>query len=244
MAYTADHLFTNGWDLHFNYRYQYINFKGQTIYGNGFDGTSTTDVTRSLFSLSGSLLVFKDELVRAQLPATLHAFRSNTTATPEAVLQHLQDDQPGAVAVNLQIPSPMFPVFLLEGKDPRGAPARWIADPVTGTLQTANRSWVDWVHDLHYYLLLPKAWGMQANGVGALALLVLAASGLVLWWPGTRVWTRGLRVNMRAGWRRINYDLHSAIGFWTLRSSSGGRSPVSTSLGTGRLRRPSPSSLQ
>ncbi len=50
VAYTADHLFTDGWDLHSNYRYQYINFKGQTIYGNGFDGTSTTNVARSLFA--------------------------------------------------------------------------------------------------------------------------------------------------------------------------------------------------
>ncbi len=169
-----------------------------------------------IISLSGSLLVFKDELVRAQLPSTLHAFKNNATATPEAVLEHLQNKRPGAIAGSLQMPSPVFPAFLLEGKDARGAPARWIADPATGTVQPADRSWVDWVHDLHYYLLLPEAWGMQANGVGALALLVLATSGLVLWWPGVRVWTRGLRVTLRASWRRINYDLHSAIGFWTL----------------------------
>ncbi len=49
-AYTADHLFVDGWDLHSNYRYQYINFKGQTVYGNGFDGASTMNVTRSLFA--------------------------------------------------------------------------------------------------------------------------------------------------------------------------------------------------
>ncbi len=50
VAYTADHLFTDGWDVHSNDRYQYIDFKGQTIYGNGFDGSSTTNVARSLFA--------------------------------------------------------------------------------------------------------------------------------------------------------------------------------------------------
>ena len=49
-AYTADHLFGDGWNVHSNYRYQYINFKGQTIFGTGFDGTSLTDVSRALFA--------------------------------------------------------------------------------------------------------------------------------------------------------------------------------------------------
>lgn len=50
VAYTADHLFSDGWDLHSNYRYQYIDFKGQTIAGDGLDGTSTTEVARYLFA--------------------------------------------------------------------------------------------------------------------------------------------------------------------------------------------------
>jgi iron complex outermembrane recepter protein len=37
LAYTGDHLFTDGWNFHSNYRYQYINFQGTTVYGNGFD---------------------------------------------------------------------------------------------------------------------------------------------------------------------------------------------------------------
>jgi iron complex outermembrane recepter protein len=50
IGYTGDHLFQNGWNLHSNYRYQYIDFKGQTIVGGGFDGTSLTDVSRYLFA--------------------------------------------------------------------------------------------------------------------------------------------------------------------------------------------------
>ena len=50
VAYTGDHLFDNGWNLHSNYRYQYIDFKGQTIAGNGFDGTGLTNVSRYLFA--------------------------------------------------------------------------------------------------------------------------------------------------------------------------------------------------
>jgi iron complex outermembrane receptor protein len=50
VAYTGDHLFTDGWNLHSNYRYQYIDIKAQTIAGNGFDGASQTMVSRYLFA--------------------------------------------------------------------------------------------------------------------------------------------------------------------------------------------------
>lgn len=50
VAYTGDHLFGDGWNLHSNYRYQYIDLKAQTIAGNGFDGTSLTQVARYLFA--------------------------------------------------------------------------------------------------------------------------------------------------------------------------------------------------
>ena len=50
VAYTGDHLFSDGWNLHSNYRYQYIDIKAQTIAGNGFDGASQTMVSRYLFA--------------------------------------------------------------------------------------------------------------------------------------------------------------------------------------------------
>lgn len=50
VAYTGDHLFEDGWNLHSNYRYRYIDLKAQTLFGGGFDGTSTTDILRYLFA--------------------------------------------------------------------------------------------------------------------------------------------------------------------------------------------------
>ncbi|WP_074654447.1 TonB-dependent siderophore receptor [Terriglobus roseus] len=50
-GYTGDHLLQDGWNVHSNYRYQYINFHGQTIYGGGFDGTSLTNMIRYAYTL-------------------------------------------------------------------------------------------------------------------------------------------------------------------------------------------------
>jgi uncharacterized iron-regulated membrane protein len=57
--------------------------------------------------------------------------------------------------------------------------------------------------------------GRAINGLGALVILVVAASGLVIWWPGIKTWARSLLVPRGVGWRRTIWHLHSAVGFWT-----------------------------
>jgi uncharacterized iron-regulated membrane protein len=55
---------------------------------------------------------------------------------------------------------------------------------------------------LHENFLAGPA-GRTVNGFGALAVLLMAVSGLVLWWPGV------------ARWRRRLWDLHSMVGIWS-----------------------------
>lgn len=169
-----------------------------------------------LIAVSGSVLVYKDELTRWQLPQGLHDYERGHVAAPETVMARFVAAEPGGSVSNLQVPTEVLPAFLLQGKDGSGRAGRWIGDPVTGELRAAPRTWIDWMFELHYYLLLPPAWGMQVNAVGAAVLLLLAGTGMFLWWSGVRSWARGLRINLRANWRRVNYDLHSAVGFWTL----------------------------
>jgi uncharacterized iron-regulated membrane protein len=169
-----------------------------------------------LIAVSGSVLVYKDELTRWTLPRDLHPYRETEVAAPETAMDRFAQAEPGGNISLLQVPSPVLPVYLLEGKDGHGRAGRWIGDPTTAALTPAPRTWIDTMLDLHNYLLLPHSWGMQANAAGAATLLLLAITGAFLWWPGVRTWSRGLRINVRANWRRINYDLHSAIGFWTL----------------------------
>jgi uncharacterized iron-regulated membrane protein len=66
---------------------------------------------------------------------------------------------------------------------------------------------------LHRDLLVGQT-GRFVNGIGALSLTLLCLTGAVIWWPGVRHWRRSLRVEWRARFPRINWDLHSAIGFW------------------------------
>jgi uncharacterized iron-regulated membrane protein len=82
-------------------------------------------------------------------------------------------------------------------------------------VQALDQGWLNWVADLHFRLLAGPT-GLIVNGVGAACLLLLCLSGTVIWWPGVRTWKKALVVDFRRRWKRVNFDLHSAVGFWTL----------------------------
>jgi len=46
--------------------------------------------------------------------------------------------------------------------------------------------------------------------------LILSVTGIFLWWQGLKNWSRALTIDLRRNWRRVNFDAHHAIGFWTL----------------------------
>jgi uncharacterized iron-regulated membrane protein len=69
--------------------------------------------------------------------------------------------------------------------------------------------------ELHDDLLAGDT-GRKVNGIGALLLIVLALTGIIVWWPGIKTWRRSLTLHKNVGWRRFTWDLHSMVGFWTL----------------------------
>lgn len=68
--------------------------------------------------------------------------------------------------------------------------------------------------ELHDNLLAGSA-GRRVNGIGALAVLLVAMTGLFIWWPGIDRWRRSLTLHRGVGWRRFAWDLHSVVGFWS-----------------------------
>jgi uncharacterized iron-regulated membrane protein len=169
-----------------------------------------------LISLSGALLVYHDTLTRMTLPASLSAYDALHTAPITSVMTSARSAFPGATVTYLHAPSARLPIYQLhlnqQGKKPFDA----VADPKTGKVFPVARTWVDIIYDLHTELLLTSSHGMQWNGAGAAGLLILAITGIVLWWRGLKTWFNGLGISFRHNWRRINFDLHHAIGFWTL----------------------------
>src|SRR5262249_58993645 len=69
--------------------------------------------------------------------------------------------------------------------------------------------------ELHDDLLAGNT-GRSINGLGGFLVVVLAATGMFVWWPGIKTWRRSLIVHRNVGWRRFTGGLHNMDGFLTV----------------------------
>jgi uncharacterized iron-regulated membrane protein len=83
-----------------------------------------------------------------------------------------------------------------------------------GDNTTQGQLFVLWLVRLHDELLMDRPDGPWWNGALSLVFTVIVVTGAIVWWPGIARWKRSLGVKWSAGWRRFNWDLHSALGFW------------------------------
>lgn len=118
--------------------------------------------------------------------------------------------------------------YIWPNKDPKQAVEVWVQrngkykqrlfDPYTGADLGASVPLVlrvtAWLADLHFNLLAGEK-GRRVNGWGAVLFTFMCLTGAIVWWPGVDNWRRSLAVHRGAGWKRFNWDLHSAFGFWT-----------------------------
>lgn len=77
----------------------------------------------------------------------------------------------------------------------------------------------EFIEDGHRALWLPPDIGRPIVGVATLIFVVLLITGLVMWWP--KKWKRkhlksAFRIKLNARPKRLNYDLHNVLGFYSL----------------------------
>jgi uncharacterized iron-regulated membrane protein len=177
-----------------------------------------------MIGLTGSILIFREELEHL---AGANPWRDIQTSGPYAdpadVIATVRAAFPDARMTSLSAPTKSNPVYtaVLQTRG-RAAGAGSIAvHPVTGQILgrsqrrlPKNWAWLGVVRNLHV-TLLSGVTGRQVNGVLAGLLLLVNLTGMVVWWPGLRGWTRALTIDFARTWRRVNFDLHRAVGFWT-----------------------------
>jgi uncharacterized iron-regulated membrane protein len=170
-----------------------------------------------VIGLTGSVLVFEQELQRISGLSPWHNVPAQEPFADFAtVLANISNAYPHFRILSIAEPSQADPTFvtILQGRRRIKVASGAGRGEVLGEFPTRT-TWIDTARDLHETLLVRRS-GRILNGIGAVFLLLLSGTGLVIWWPGVRNWKRALTVDFHRNWRRINYDMHSAAGFWTL----------------------------
>jgi uncharacterized iron-regulated membrane protein len=170
-----------------------------------------------LIGVSGAVLVFGAELERLENPSSWPKLAANQPiADLSAVVNSLRATFPHTHVVSIMAPTPAEPVFMavMLTRQPTTVACSAVTGEVLGEVKR-DRSRLEWVYDLHENLFARRT-GRVINGICAAGLLLLTITGLVNWWPGVKVWRRAMKIDFRRRWKRVNFDIHSAVGFWSI----------------------------
>jgi uncharacterized iron-regulated membrane protein len=171
-----------------------------------------------VLSLTGSAIVFRRELDVAFGPGRPAIDETKRILPPEELTVIAQRGYPdftiervGAV----QRRTPVVQIELRRGDETiERAFNAYTGEDLGDPYPWASQALL-WVVMLHDDLLMPaEQRGRFWNGIGSILTTILCLSGAVVWWPGIAHWRRGVSVKWRARWPRLNFDLHSATGFW------------------------------
>lgn len=174
----------------------------------------------AVLSATGSVLVYRNEintLLATRKPPFDPAAERLTTQQIQDAAQRLY---PGwtitSVSERISRRNPAINVSLERGEETVEKKDRYF-NPYTGEdlgdAFTRGERVLYRVVELHDNLLLGSD-GKFWNGVCSVVVTITCVTGFVVWWPGISRWKRSLHIRWSSGWRRFNWDLHSAVGFW------------------------------
>src|SRR6516162_494308 len=169
-------------------------------------------------SVTGSIVVYSNELYFAATRPPVALTPSGPRLTDEELKTAAARAYPGYSVIGIgggQKPDQAVSLTLSGG----GVRKDRLFNPYTGAdlgdSVPFGIRFVSRLLELHDDLMAGNT-GRSANGFGAVMLLLLVLTGMVVWWPGIKTWRRSLVLHRGVGWRRFTWDLHSVIGFWTL----------------------------
>jgi uncharacterized iron-regulated membrane protein len=172
-----------------------------------------TGAPLTVVALSGSALGIADLVSGGGGVTPRHIEIEDRTRPLDEVLRAARDAYPDRPLAGVALPIDRATAYDVVQRDGR----RIFVDPyrlrvmdsmyLTGTLRRR-------LYEAHATLLAGRI-GRTIVGASTLIAMVLVLSGLWLWWPGVTRLRRGLVVKLGAPRRRLIYDLHNVVGFYS-----------------------------
>jgi uncharacterized iron-regulated membrane protein len=181
-------------------------------------------------ALSGTALVFRDELeplVHSELRVAARGERASIQALHDVVSARY----PTATMGRAEFPESETQAVLFKLKEGK-KPILVAVDPFSAAIvrEGGLGDWpFEWIFQVHYELLAGPT-GHFLIGVEGLALLFLAITGPIVWWPGRKRIRQGLKVKIRGKadprWRTLHRSGGAIAAVFLIVSSTTGAAMV------------------
>ena len=188
---------------------------------------------------SGTVYVFNTELTERGAP---HLYKVTPVSGEERIpvdslIKKIEAVSGGTIS-SITIPADLKRTYHFnikkKGDDSRGGVA-YMVNPYTGEIagtskdKNGTRDFMSTMFSLHRWLLLDKIekpiirglpnkeLGSMITGCATIIFTLGCITGLIIWFPQKiRNWRQGLSVKWKAGWKRVNHDLHNSLAFYAL----------------------------
>ena len=164
-----------------------------------------------VIAVSGSALVFENEIDRALNPALSYVPNPDGRLRPlplEELVARLNAGRPDDPIGGVRIADRSDQAYEFSSRLRRST----FVDPYLGRVlgsRDREKSLARWLHLLHTRFNAGDI-GEQMVGWFSVAMLGLATSGLVLWWP-----RKIAALRSSSSWKRLNFDLHNVLGVYS-----------------------------
>ena len=181
----------------------------------------TLSIPFILIGVSGSIIILIQSWPEFSVPFA--TARGETQSVARIIAAANEAAPEGQTAGLVRMPQSMWDParvqMALPGQNQLGGTI--FVDPVSleilGTAERRrNGDFMRLMTSTHLALMFPSYYGGQTVGWMGVAMCLFGISGLILWWPKTGQWRSALVIKRGVRGFRLNRDLHSVIGFWSL----------------------------
>ncbi len=182
-----------------------------------------TGLVMLIVCVTACIWVFHDEITRLTEPETVIAHQDKPVITPNQVkaiaAARYPDKKAGYVTYQQGTA-----IYLSLGEGRKGNTVMRL-NPYTGQVisveehKAGETDFFRFILNGHRFLWMPSEIGRPIVNYSTLIFVIILITGMVMWWP--QKWTKATRnqsfkVKWKASFKRVNYDLHNVLGFYSL----------------------------
>jgi len=168
-----------------------------------------------ILSITGCILVFEQEIRQVTNP-WLHAEKQGEQLPPSVLYKAVADALPNKEIYSIW--------YHGEGKTAHfslNSDSMVYVNPYTAEVvaMVDHEDFFHFIEEGHFYLWFPEAIGEIIVGWGTFIFFFILLSGLIMWWPkrwNKKEMNNSFKVKWKARFKRLNYDLHNVLGFYSL----------------------------
>lgn len=170
--------------------------------------------------LTGTIYTFADDIKKMMNPE-LYKVHVQDTKMNIATLEKIIKEDIKTDITGLVIPDASDePYTFLYQKEGEKRPSQIRINPYSGEIMKSKgkekgAEFFSTVFRLHRWFLMDTETGRPIVGVVTLLFAIGCLTGIVIWFPRKiKYWRQGLKIKT-GNWKRLNFDLHSTLGFYS-----------------------------